>query len=114
MSKSTECSNLIVTEKENYQKEMAKKLDNRLSLYIPPAPLPHPPPPKKKILVNTNLFGKKHPNISPLIVNDFVVSDFITKANLFNNFFISQFSSVVNSSEPPKFSYKTKKRISDF
>ena len=48
MSKSTECSNLIVTEKENYQKKMAKKLDNPLQS-----------PNKKKILVNTNLFGKK-------------------------------------------------------
>ena len=27
MSKSTECSNLILTAKENYQKKMAKKLD---------------------------------------------------------------------------------------
>ena len=43
-----------------------------------------------------------------------MVSDFITKANLFNNFFISRCSSVVNSSAPPKLSYKTKKRISDF
>ena len=55
MSKSTECSNLIVTEKENYQKKMAKKLDNPLQSPRPPAP----PPNKKKILVNTNLFGKK-------------------------------------------------------
>ena len=28
MSKSTECSNLILTAKENYQKKMAEKLDN--------------------------------------------------------------------------------------
>ena len=28
MSKSTECSNLTVTAKENYQKKMAEKLDN--------------------------------------------------------------------------------------
>ena len=55
MSKSTECSNLIVTEKENYQKKMAKKLDNPLQSPRPSAP----PPNKKKILVNTNLFGKK-------------------------------------------------------
>ena len=27
-SKSTECSNLILTAKENYQKKMAEKLDN--------------------------------------------------------------------------------------
>ena len=28
MSKSTECSNLILTAKENYQKKIAEKLDN--------------------------------------------------------------------------------------
>ena len=43
MSKSTECSNLIVTEKENYQKKMAKKLDNPLQ-----SPRPSAPPPQQK------------------------------------------------------------------
>ena len=31
MSKCTECSNMIVTAKENYQKKMAEKLDNPLT-----------------------------------------------------------------------------------
>ena len=31
MSKSTECSNLTVTAKGNYQKKMTKKLDNPLT-----------------------------------------------------------------------------------
>ena len=31
MTKSTECSNLIVTAKENYQKKMAEKLDDPLT-----------------------------------------------------------------------------------
>ena len=48
-----------------------------------------------------------------MIVNDFVVSDFTTKANLFNNFFASQCSPVVNSSTLPNFCYKTQKRTSD-
>ena len=98
MSKSTECSNLIVTAKENYQKKMAEKLDKLFTA------------PKEYWSILNNFLGKrKTPNIPPLIVNDFVVSDFTTKANLFNNFFASQCSPVVNSSAPPNFSYKTQK-----
>ena len=48
-----------------------------------------------------------------MIVNDFVVSDFTTKASLFNNFFAPQFCPVVNSSALPNFCYKTQKWISD-
>ena len=55
-----------------------------------------------------NFLDKKTPNI-PLIINDSVASDFTTKANLFNNFFASQCSVVVNSSTLPNFSYKTQK-----
>ena len=102
MSKSTECSNLIVTAKENYQKKMAEKLDNPFTA------------PKASWSILSNILGKrKTPNIPPLIVNDFVVSDFTTKANLFNNFFASQCSPVVNSSTIPNFCYKIQKRISD-
>ena len=46
-------------------------------------------------------------------VNDLVVSDFTTKANLFNNFLASQCSPVVNSCTLLNFCYKTQKRISD-
>ena len=35
MSKSTECPNLIVTAKENYQKKMAEKLDKPLTVPKP-------------------------------------------------------------------------------
>ena len=40
MSKSTECSNFILTARENYQKKMAEKLDNPFTA-------------TKNILVNT-------------------------------------------------------------
>ena len=56
---------------------------------------------------------RKTLNIPTLIVNNFVVSDFTAKANLFNNSFASQCSPVVNSSTLPNFCYKTQKRISD-
>ena len=86
--------------KENYQKKMAEKLDNPFTA------------PKAYCSILTKN-KRKTPDIPPLIVNDFVVSDFTTKANLFNNFFASQCSPVVNSSTLPNFCYKTQKRISD-
>ena len=102
MSNSTECSNLIVTAKENYQKKMAQKLDNPLTV------------PKIYSSILNNFSGKKTRNIPPFIVNYFVVWERATKANLFNNFFASQCSPVVNSSTLPNFSCKTQKQISDF
>ena len=57
MGKSTECSNLIVTAKENYQKKMVEKLDNLFAA------------PKAYWSILNNFLGKrKTPNIPPLIV----------------------------------------------
>ena len=101
MSKSTECSNLIVTAK--FQKKMAEELDNPLTAS------------KAYWSILNNFLGKrKTPNIPLLLVNDFVVSNLTTKANLFNNFFTSEFPPVVNSSTLPNLSYKIQKQISDF
>ena len=45
--------------------------------------------PKAYLPILNNFFGKrKIVNVPPLTVNDFAVSDFMTKANLFNNFFL--------------------------
>ena len=92
---------MIVTAKENYQKKVAEKLDNPFT------------GPKAYWSMLSNFLGKRKTNIPPLIVNDFVVSDFTTKASLFNNFFVLQCSPVVNSSTLPNISYKTEKRITD-
>ena len=81
---------------------MAEKLDN-----------PFTAPNAYQSILKNFLGKRKTPNITPLIVNDFVLSDFTTKANLFNNFFASQCSPVVNSSTLPNFSYKTQKRVCD-
>ena len=51
---------------------------------------------------------------SPLLVNGQFVSDFCTKANLFNNFFVSICTPVKNSSVLPLFSYRTNARITLF
>ena len=64
MCKSTECSNLTVTAKENYQKSITEKLDNPFTA------------PKGYWSILNNFLGKrKTPNIPSFIVNDFVVSD---------------------------------------
>ena len=81
--------------------KMAEKLDHPFTA------------PKACWSIFNNFLGKgKTPNIPPLIINDFVVSDFTAKANILNNFFTSQCSPVVNSSTLPNFCYKTQKRIS--
>ena len=82
---------------------MAEKLDNPFTAQ------------KANWPILSNFLGnRKILNIPPIIVNDFVVSDFTTKANQLNNFFPSQCSPVVNSSTLPKFCYKTQKQISYF
>ena len=67
-----------------------------------------------EVAFNNFLGNRKTPNIPPLIVNNFVILDFTTKATLFNNFFSSQYCPMVSSSTLTNFSYKTQKRISDF
>ena len=47
------------------------------------------------------------------MVNNSLIADITTKANLFKNIFVSQCSPFVDSSTLPNFSYKTEKRISD-
>ena len=80
--------------------KMAGKLDNTFAA------------PKACWSILNNFLGeRKTPSIPPLIVYDFVVSDCTIKANLFNNFFASQCSPVVNSSTLPNFCYKTQKRV---
>ena len=89
LSKSTECFNLILTVKENYEKKMTEILG---------------------LLILNNYLGKRKTfNIPFLIVNDFVILDFKTKAKLFNNFFASKCPPVVNSSTLPSFAHKTRK-----
>ena len=75
MTQSTKCSNLFFPAKK---KIITKRwLKNWVILLQPKKHTGH-------YLIENN---RKVPNITPLIVNGFVVSDFTTKANLFNNFF---------------------------
>ena len=63
-----------------------------------------------KIFVN----GKKIPIISPVLVNDKFVTNFLEKANLFNEFFSKQCQPLQNNSTLPKSNtYHTENRIND-
>ena len=82
--------------------KMAEKLDNPLTS------------PKAYRSILTFLGKIKTLNIPPLIINYFAVSDFTTKADLFDNIFAWECSPVVNPSTIPNFSYKMQKQISGF
>ena len=72
---------MIITAKGNYQKKMAEKFNDTLT--------------SQKTywsLLKNFLDKSKIPNILLLIGNGSVFSDFIAKANLFNDFFASQYS----------------------
>ena len=65
-------------------------------------------------ILNRLLYNKKIPIIPPLFVNGNFVSDFNSKANLFNNFFASICTPIENASLLPTLTYKTDKRIKSF
>ena len=52
-------------------------------------------------VLNEILKKKKYANIPPLLINDIFVSNFQTKADLFNDFFVERFSIYDNGSTLP-------------
>ena len=59
--------------------------------------------------------GKKIPLIPPILVNDQLVTNFLEKANLFNDFFIQQCNTIENDSTLPNdLNFETTERISSF
>ena len=98
--KSKECTEMIIKEKSEYIRRMSQKLNDTLAA-----------PKTYWTILNRFLHNKKIPLIPPLLVNGEVVSDFSTKAELFNEYFASQCTPLNNSSMLPPFSYKTVKRI---
>ena len=65
-------------------------------------------------IINKFLSNKKTPIIPSVLVNGELVSDFERKANLFNNYFASQCTSIENGSKLPNVSYKTEKILTSF
>ena len=63
----------------------------------------------------TFINGKKTPLISPLMVNNNLISNFLEKTNVFNSFFVQQCQPIANSSILPtnQIFYK-QNRLRDF
>ena len=64
--------------------------------------------------IKTFVNGEKTPIISPLLVNDKLVLNFVEKANIFNHFFSSQCQLMSNDSTLPwTFSFETTNRLTN-
>ena len=96
------CETLITENRKRYQDDIVRKLAD---------PLTSP----KVYWATLNRFtGRgKIPVIPPLQVNGELVTDFTQKANLFNDFFSKQCSTLDNDSSLPRLSYLTEHRISE-
>ena len=63
-------------------------------------------------MLNKFLNKCKIPRIPPLFVQNKFITDFKEKAELFNNYFTSQCTPVLNNSELPPLMFRTNSRIS--
>ena len=86
LTKSNECTEIILAAKEKYINELSKNLA---------IPKQHLNVLYWKIL-NRFLSNKKIPSIPPLLVNGEMISNFSKKAELFNKFFASQCTPLSN------------------
>ena len=93
-----ERTSLIIGSKERFIVKVSAKLNN-----------PKTVPKTYWSIINKFSSNKKTPIIPPVLVNGKLVSDFETKANLFNNYFASQCAAIKNGDKLPNFSYKTEK-----
>ena len=71
------------------------------------------PPKTYWAILKTFVNGSKIPLIPPLLVDNKLVTDFLDKANLFNNFFAKQFTPISNDSTVPvNINFETRERLS--
>ena len=99
---SKNCPDLISLSKKIYFKNLGNKLNSR-----------HLGPKTYWSLLNGILGKVKIPVIPPLLVNDNFETDFLTKANIFNDYFSSQCSLISNDSSLPNFYFKTDSRLNN-
>ena len=65
--------------------------------------------------MKTFVNGSKIPLIPPLLVDDKLLTDFLDKVNLFNNFFAKQCTPISNDSTVPvNINFETRERLSSF
>ena len=99
---STYRSDLISSPKKEYFYKLSNKLnDPQLG-------------PKAYWSILNGILGKvKIPAIPPLIVNNTFETNFLKKANMFNDFFSSQCSLIDNNSTLPQMDFKTNNRLNN-
>ena len=92
---------LISVRKEEYYNNLSKKLND-----------PNTSAKTYWSILKSFYKGNRGLLIPPLLVNNKILSDFIEKANLFNDFFASQCTPISNSSIlPSRHIFKTNKRL---
>ena len=99
---SKECSDLISSSKKLYFNNLSNKLNS-----------PHLGPKTYWSILNGILGKIKIPVIPPLLVNQNFETNFLTKANIFNEYFSSQCNLIANSSTLPDLYFKTENRLNN-
>ena len=99
-TKANECSKLISDTKAKYLAKLGSKLND-----------PFIGIKKYWSILNTFLNKKKIPLIPPILHDNILITDLTAKSNIFNDYFASQCSPIVNNSTLPRFAYKTINRL---
>ena len=95
-------SNAISSSKLKYHERLANKLND-----------PKTAPKTYWAILKTFVNDSKIPLIPPLLVDNKLVTDFLDKANLFNNFFAKQCTPISNDSTVPvNINFETRERLS--
>ena len=95
-------SNAISSSKMKYHECLADKLNDSKTA-----------PKTYWAILKTFVNGSKIPLIPPLLVDNKLVTDFLDKANLFNNFFAKQCTPISNDSTVPvNINFETRERLS--
>ena len=87
---SEDLTNAITNSKLAYYRRIASKLND-----------PNSAPKTYWSILKSFTNGKKIPLIPPILVKDQLVTDFLEKANLFNEFFTQQCNTIENDSTVP-------------
>ena len=95
-------SELISTAKESYFVKMGYKLND-----------PQTSPKTYWSILKRFLNKVKIPEIPPLLIDNIFVTNFKTKAGVFNEFFSTQCNTLDNGSELPHFNFRTPHRLTD-
>ena len=94
-------SNAISSSKLKYHERLANKLND-----------PKTAPKTYWAILKTFVNGSKIPLVPPLLVDNKLVTDFLDKANLLNNFFAKQCTPISDDSTAPvKINFETRERL---